>query len=280
MIPYITIPPLVLWKLEFHAFGVLVGIAILVGAWLAAARAEELKLSRAKMNDMVLWLLAVGFILAHLVAVFFYHPHRLREDPWVLLQFWNGISSIGGFFGGILGFWIYTQRQRLPRMAYADATAYALSFAWIFGRAGCSVAHDHPGMRSDSFFAVAYPEGPRFDLGLYEFVWAIVVSAILFALRKKAAREAPGLITATLALLYAPVRFLLDFLRATDLGQRSDPRLLGLTAAQYGCIVIFALGVAILAWRKRQPPWDEYLRRAGVLGPASPEATDVAPDAR
>ena len=35
----------------------------------------------------------------------------------------------------------------------------------MFGRMGCSIAHDHPGLESDLWFAVQYPHGGRFDLG-------------------------------------------------------------------------------------------------------------------
>jgi len=264
MIPYIKIPPLVLWKLEFHAFGVLVGIAILAGAWVAAERGVKLGLSRRRMNDLVLWMLGVGFVLAHLVAVAFYHPERVREDPWVLLQVWNGISSVGGFFGGVIGFLIYTHAKKLPKMPYADASAYALSVGWIFGRMGCATAHDHPGLLTDFPLAVAFPEGARHDLGLYEFVFALAFTAILFATRKYQQRSAPGLHTGLLALVYGPIRFGLDFLRATDIGKRADPRYAGLTFAQWGCIAIFLMGAAILIWRRSQPPMAEYLAAAGV----------------
>ena len=265
MIPYFKIPPLVIWELEFHAFGILVGIAILVGTYLATERAVRLGLSRRRTNDLVLWMLAGGFVLAHLVAVIFYHPHRIKEDPWVLLEIWNGISSVGGFFGGLLGFLLFMHYYRLPRMLYADAMAYGLSFGWVFGRLGCTTAHDHPGCFTDFPLAVVFPDGVRHDLGFYEFLLALVITAIIFATRRHQERSAPGLHTGLLAVLYGPVRFFLDFLRATDIGKRSDPRYLGLTAAQYGCVLIFAAGVAVLLWRRGKPPWRECLARAGIL---------------
>jgi phosphatidylglycerol:prolipoprotein diacylglycerol transferase len=47
-----------------------------------------------------------------------------------------------------------------------------------------------------------------------------------------------------IALLYAPARFLGDFLRHTDLPE-PDVRYLGLTPAQYACIVLMGIGLAL-----------------------------------
>ena len=57
-------------------------------------------------------------------------------------------------------------------------------------------------------------------------------------------RAVPGVITAVLCVVYGTVRFGLDFLRATDL-LRSDPRYRGLTAAQWGCLAMVLVGLAL-----------------------------------
>lgn len=64
----------------------------------------------------------------------------------------------------------------------------------------------------------------------------------------------PGTSVAVLALLYAPVRFLLDFLRQTDLSG-ADVRYHGLTVAQYGSIVLGGIGISlIIRIRRRGSP--------------------------
>jgi phosphatidylglycerol:prolipoprotein diacylglycerol transferase len=60
----------------------------------------------------------------------------------------------------------------------------------------------------------------------------------------------PGTIIAWLALLYAPARFLGDFLRNTDL-PGADPRLYGLTLAQYCCIALAGIGIFFAARLRR-----------------------------
>jgi len=54
------------------------------------------------------------------------------------------------------------------------------------------------------------------------------------------------------ASLYAPARFLGDFLRNVDL-PGADVRYLGLTIGQWGCIVLAAVGVTAAMRLRRHP---------------------------
>ena len=75
------------------------------------------------------------------------------------------------------------------------------------------------------------PRRPAHDLGLYELLFTIVMTVILFAYNRKP--RPPGRIIALAALMYAPARFVLDFLRATDVA-RPDERYLGADAGAVG----------------------------------------------
>jgi len=94
-------------------------------------------------------------------------------DPLSLFRIWEGLSSFGGFTGAIIGGFLWKLRYRADILPYADVVASSFPTAWIFGRTGCSIAHDHPGLPSDAWFAVQYPDGGRFDLGLYEMLLTI-----------------------------------------------------------------------------------------------------------
>ena len=53
-----------------------------------------------------------------------------------------------------------------------------------------------------------------------------------------------------LTLAYAPVRFGLDFLRATDVPE-PDARYFGLTPAQWGCVLVLFAGIGLAVWTRR-----------------------------
>jgi phosphatidylglycerol:prolipoprotein diacylglycerol transferase len=192
----------------------------------------------------------LGFLVAHWVSVIFYFPERIKENPGILLNFWAGLSSFGGFLGAFIAFLYFTKRASINRLVYADAVALGLSVGWIFGRTGCFTAHDHPGRHTSFFLAVKYPDGPRHDLGFYELLFTIALTAALFAFARKPRR--PGQIIGLAALAYAPARFLLDFLRAVDVA-RPDERYAGLTPAQWACLATAALGAKLLFGAKGEP---------------------------
>jgi phosphatidylglycerol:prolipoprotein diacylglycerol transferase len=255
MIPWFNIhfPSIPDWvpiigKLTIHAFGILVAIGILVGLKLTKKRGRELGLVDENVDSMVTWSLVFGFIIAHLFDVFAYQTFGAHPSLRDILNPLSGFSSFGGFAGALIGLFIWCRRHRQPIMPYADSLAFGLATGWMFGRLGCFTAHDHPGRHTTFFLAVHYPDGPRHDLGLDEALWAAGIALAFAILRRK--KRPLGTYVTLLTLAYAPVRFALDFLRATDVPE-PDPRYYGLTPAQWGCVGVLCAGAALAAWTLR-----------------------------
>jgi phosphatidylglycerol:prolipoprotein diacylglycerol transferase len=185
-----------------------------------------------------------GFVGGHVLDSIFYHPETVVKEPLSLVKIWAGQSSFGGFTGAFLGLIYWKYKFKASTLVYADLVASAFPLSWVFGRTGCSLAHDHPGMLSDAWFAVRYPEGARFDLGLYEMVMTIPLAVTFLFLMKKP--RPPGFFLGIMCIAYAPSRFALDFLRVHEndwQGHEADPRYWGLTPAQWGCLLLLAAGV-------------------------------------
>jgi phosphatidylglycerol:prolipoprotein diacylglycerol transferase len=241
MLPYFPQPTLHLGPLTIHAFGVLVAIAVLFGAWIARHRALRAGLDPARLESLLSWVLAFGFIGGHVLDELFYEPAHVLADPLSLLRIWEGLGSFGGFAGAVLGALLFAWRRGFEgrAWAYLDAVAYAFPFGWIFGRLGCTVAYDHPGIPTKLFFGQEYSDHVvRHNLGLEEAVLTLVLALVFFRLGRKPRPD--GYFVGMLALLYAPVRFLLDTLRI------ADARYFGATPAQYGAVLLGLVGVALL----------------------------------
>jgi phosphatidylglycerol:prolipoprotein diacylglycerol transferase len=249
MIPYFNGHLFDIGSIPVHMFGVLVAIGVIVGDRVVVREGIKRGLEERDVKFMNARIVIGGFIMAHLVSVIFYFPERIPENPWILLNVWAGLSSFGGFLGALLAFLYYTRKERISPLPYADSVALGLAVGWIFGRTGCFTAHDHPGLRTTFFLSVRYPEGTRHDLGLDELLFTIVITAILFAYARKP--RVPGRIIGLFAVLYAPVRFGLDFLRATDV-PRPDERYATLTPAQWACLATLVLGIWLMR-RKGEP---------------------------
>jgi phosphatidylglycerol---prolipoprotein diacylglyceryl transferase len=262
-IPYLYIPELTIIPkgifrgfppvpFSIKPFGALVATGVYIGAVLATRQGRRLGLNDRVMASFMVWVLVVGFLGGHMLDVIFYYPGQVLTDPLSLLRLWEGLSSFGGFTGAIIGGFLWKLRYRADILPYSDVVASSFPTGWILGRTGCSIAHDHPGLPSDAWFAVQYPDGGRFDLGLYEMLLTIPLALAFLWLRKKP--RPWGFYLGAMTIAYAPVRFALDFLRvAGPVAERGgyvagvDPRYAGLTPAQWACFGMLSLGVYFFA---------------------------------
>jgi phosphatidylglycerol:prolipoprotein diacylglycerol transferase len=273
MVPYFSPPRFHLFGPVFvHAFGALVAAAVITGWRMTLARCRRKGLDPGICQDLMIYVICTGFLIAHLYSVVAYFPREAMQHPILLLKMWENISSFGGIAGGVLGFWLYFRFKgrdagSAERLGYLDAIAFAFPFAWTVGRLGCTVAHDHPGTvtsfplavslksaEAQAYILSSYRAAGRLaelpgsaelgklgfhDLGWYEFLFMLLVVVPAFLLLDRKDRR-PGFYVAAFPLLYVPARFLLDFLRL------SDARYYGLTPGQYACVAAF-LGAAVLA---------------------------------
>ena len=248
-IPYLQLPTLQLGPLTLSIFGALVATGILVGSRLASRFGRARGVPQRSLERLVTWAVVVGLAFAHWVSVLGYYPDRVAADPWLLLRFHDGLSSVGGFLGGVLAFAWLTRRDS-QRWLIADTLMYGLVAGFTFGRLGCALVHDHPGMLVDPWHPLAvgpWPDGrARIDLGLVEFVGMCGLCVFVYTRRW----ETPGRLTLIVASIYGVVRFAVDFQRADDL------RHFGLTPAQWATLtlVLVCLGAYRAKSRREKIP--------------------------
>ncbi len=291
LIPYIKLPEIPLGlPTPFNSikpFGLLVAAAVYIGSLIAVRRATQRGLSPDKMNSFILYVVGIGFIGAHVIDAIFYTPEKVLADPTYLIRFWEGLSSFGGFVGAITGVFVFKWRKDEPDvMPYMDTVCSAFPLAWVIGRAGCAVVHDHPGRETTSWMGVQFPEfhtdvmikskelgllyDPtltmgRFDLGLTEMVLAIPL-AVTFMILWQIKPRPFGFWAGWQCIAYAPVRFGLDFLRVESIGNHEgDARYLGLTPAQYACFGFIAIGIIVLRMSKRYPAPASWAEQRALI---------------
>lgn len=293
MIPFIHVPDLKIGPLTLHPFGLLVATGVIFGTYLATRRARMRGLDVDKLNSFITWMLVCGFLGGHMLDQIFYHWPEFVKRPWSIFLLYEGLSSFGGFIGAFIGIvlWKYYEavpgfripgleltlpkyRKReivMPILPFADVILSVFPVAWVFGRSGCSVVHDHPGMKAEpgTLLAVAfgrpdhvtklvsigndalelrYGNAPQFDLGLLEMMFTVVLATLLALTWKK--KLATGSYVVATSLCYAPVRFAMDFIRVRDVDQ-ADPRFGSLTPAQWMCVALFLFGL-FMAYRVQQ----------------------------
>jgi phosphatidylglycerol:prolipoprotein diacylglycerol transferase len=272
LIPYFELPELPVISEKFFGsfpetaitlkpFGMLVALGAYSGTVAALRQARRLGASERAILSFTGWVAVSALVFAHWLDALFYYPRDVLEDPLLLLRLWEGLSSFGGFAGAFVGAFAWRFHYKATLLPYADIVASSFPVSMALGRLGCAVAHDHPGLRSDFVLAVRFPDGGRHDLGFYEFLLMTPLALTFLILRQKP--RPWGFYGGILCAFYAPLRFLLDFLRERSevlvpgVVATADARYLGLTPAQWACLPLFALGVTLLArlpTQGREPP--------------------------
>lgn len=240
--------------LSIKPFGALVALGVYVGAVVGLRHGRERKLDEKMLSEFIFWVVVVGFVGGHVLDAVFYHPEHVMRNPAYLLMLWEGLSSYGGFIGGTLGVFLWRWRRKLPVLPMVEVYASVMPLAWVFGRTGCATVHDHPGILSDAWYAVRWPVSGggvvgRLDLGLMEMVLTIPIAVTFLVLWRRKPVRPVGFYTGWMLVSYAPMRFLLDFLRV-DQAQAGklevDPRYGGLTPAQWACFGALVAGFYFL----------------------------------
>ncbi|HEX6767196.1 MAG TPA: prolipoprotein diacylglyceryl transferase family protein [Polyangiaceae bacterium] len=281
LVPYLELPELPIVSARFFGrfpeqaitlkpFGMLVALGAYTGTVAALRQARRLGMSDRAVLSFTGWVAVSSFFFAHFLDALFYYPRDVLADPLFLFRLWEGLSSFGGFTGALIGAIAWRIHHKAAFLPHADVVASAFPLSWSFGRLGCTVAHDHPGLRSDFLLAVRYPDGGRHDLGFYELLVTVPLALAFLLLRRKP--RPWGFYGGVMCTYYAPIRFLFDFLRegpdTTGTGiVPGDARYFGLTPAQWACFPLLVLGITLLLRMKGE----------GQALPAVPAAFRTAP---
>lgn len=254
LLPYIDVPNIhIAGPVQITSFGLLVAAGVLFGTWMGRKYAERNGLDEDVMRYLSIRLLVWGFIACHVFNTLFYEWDRFQEEPLLILKVWDGISSWGGVIGGGLALYIYSGIRKLDRLRWGDWAGYGAMAAWVPGRVACAVTHDHLGYPTTFGLGVDFPPHKypfdkmsaevvrAHDLGLYELMYLVPLLLVVLILARWRGRK-PGFLLGFVAVAYSVPRFFLDFLRRTE----SDPRYIGLTFAQYACILGVLLGIHLL----------------------------------
>jgi len=139
-----------------------------------------------------------------------------------------------------LAIYFYARVKKINLYALFQKIAFVLPLGLAIARIGCYLINDHPGIKTiASLLSVAYPDGPRYDLGLLLFIF----DAMLFAYLALKPRKT--LYLESFLIIFGIGRFLLDFLRV------GEPRFAGLLPSQYGSIIMIGIGLYLITNYKK-----------------------------
>jgi len=246
-----------------NTYGVFLALAFLCAIFVTVRLAARDGLPKEKIYDLCLWLLLSSLVGSKLLMLFTEPEYRANPKLLFSLDF---LRSGGVFYGGLIGAlltgFFLMRRWKLPWWKTADACAPGIALGNFFGRQGCFSAGCCWGKPTTLPWGVQFTEAGHEITGvptgvhlhptqLYESFTMLIVFFFLLWLHKK--KKFSGQVILAYAVIYATVRFLIEFVR-------DDPRgdilglttLTGLSTSQLiGLVVgVGALILLIVRWRR------------------------------
>lgn len=232
MHPYFT-----LFGKSFPAYGVLCAIGVVFALVFGIIRARRAGLCPYRTIILFTFSLALGLsgaVFTHLIVT--YSPAEifsmLKSGEFFSL-YQPGFVFYGGFIFGLIGAYASSRLFGFTLSRYAPALLPALPFAHAFGRVGCFLAGCCYGIHCTWGFV--HPDGvSRFPVQLSE---AFLLAFIMLALLKNEKNRRMSTLR-LYVLLYAPVRFFLEFLRGDEIRG-----IFLLSTSQWISLILFALAL-------------------------------------
>ena len=202
--------------------------------------------------DFMTWA-TVGVILGGRIGyIIFYKLSFYLENQIQIFYIWQGgMSFHGGFLGVVMAGLLYTRRQNISVLVFADIVACAAPIGLFFGRLANFINSELYGRVTDVVWAVVFPTGglkPRHPSQLYE---AALEGLVLFVLvnilwRTEFVRNRPGFATGVFILGYAMARSTVELFRQPDV--HIGFLFLGGTMGQWLSLPMILVGIFFILW--------------------------------
>jgi phosphatidylglycerol---prolipoprotein diacylglyceryl transferase len=290
-VSYPPIPIFELGPLRLSLHGLMAGVGFVVGAMLMVREARRRGFDEEKIMSVLTWALVGSLLGARLFTI----PAHLDEGLANALTPFGSFSIMGGFAGGILAGGWQMRRLGVDVAAHMDMAAFGMAMGTVIGRIGDLFIVEHLGARTDFF--LGYLVKPGYDLApqhnglellceqaeqcgpyhhaaLYDLLGAAVLLGLLYLVARRWRGIRYGVLMLIWGAWYGMQRFLIDFVRNTDLpgadstaGPFTWNQWTGLTAG-----VLAALTVVWFVAAKRTPVVSAEGDVARGAVPASSEA--------
>lgn len=240
------------WPVRWY--GIIIGLAILVGYILFTREASRKGIDSDTSFDLLFWTVIFGLVGARIYYVLF-SSNSYLSDPLSIFRVWEGGMAIyGGVIGGAITIYVLCQRYKLSVINVFDIAIPALFAGQLIGRWGNFMNQEaHGGQISKAFLEnLALPNfiieqmningtyyHPTF---LYESLWNLVGLIALLLLRPRKDFFKRGELVAFYMIWYGIGRFWIE-------GLRTDSLYIGpLRVSQILSLILVVIGISLVLW--------------------------------
>lgn len=227
MVPFPNIDPVAIhignFGVRWYSLAYMAGI--LLGWWVIArenSRRPLENLTKAALDDMVVWAV-LGIVLGgRLGYVFFYKPDYYMQHLSEILHVWEGgMSFHGGLIGTITAFYLFCRKYKIRFLALTDLLSCAAPIGLFFGRVANFINGELFGRVTDANLGMIFPAGgdlPRHPSQLYEATLEgmVLFCIMIFLLKKTDSRSKSGFLSGMFLILYGMARIICEHFREPD----------------------------------------------------------------
>ncbi|MFE7061624.1 prolipoprotein diacylglyceryl transferase [Sutcliffiella sp. NPDC057660] len=237
-------------------YGIIIGIGVFLGWYLATQEAKNLGLSKDIFSDLLIWAIPIAIASARLYYVAF-NLNYYFDNPGDIFAIWEGgIAIHGALLGGVIVAFLYTRKKRVSFWQLADIAAPSIILGQAIGRWGNFINKEAHGTEvSRSFLEGLYlPDfitNQMFIAGsyyhptfLYESLWNLAGFGVLLFLRRLPIKR--GEIFLSYLIWYSFGRFFVE-------GLRTDSLMIGevIRTAQIFSLFIILLAIFLIWFRRK-----------------------------
>ncbi|MFN0059213.1 MAG: prolipoprotein diacylglyceryl transferase [Planctomycetota bacterium] len=217
------------WPLP--AFGLMVALGTLLGAFFLGREARRRGWDSARAIDIAIWSVMIGLAGARIFYYVQFYDRDFKDESFLaVFAVWNGgLVLYGGVIAGVLSLFLLLRRSTFSITDYLDALAPSLAVGISLGRIGCFLNGCCWGKECapNAWFAVRFPETsaagadmahhlqridvPVHPTQIYESVACLVLAVVLMLVQRKT--SIPGLVASGFFILYGGLRYWIETLR-------------------------------------------------------------------
>jgi phosphatidylglycerol:prolipoprotein diacylglycerol transferase len=230
-------------------YGILLATGFMVGMWTAGRRGMKIGLNAEDISNLMMCLFVGGIAGAKLLFVINHFGQEPLKD---LVLSRSGMVFHGAFFGACAAVWLFTRKVKMPLWATFDTLAPSFALGHAFGRIGCFMTGCCYGNTCSLPWAVQFPEGHTthpnhiHPTQIYESLLNFSTYIVLAWLFRR--RKFDGQVIAAYMLIYAIVRFGLEFFRADGRGKSW----FGALSSGQDISILLLIGGGALWWLLRE----------------------------
>jgi len=242
------------WSVHWYGLLYMAGFLVALLILPRLQRWRGLHLTFDAWSSVLAWGVVGVIVGGRLGFVLFYEPLYYLGDPLEIVRVWHGgMSFHGGLLGVMLGIWIAARRRGIPLLALADCLVVPTAIGLALGRIGNFINQELYGVMTTVPWAITIPgvEGLRHPLQWYAVGKDFLIAFLCFWHLRLVRPVVAGRTTALFLILYAVLRYLLEYLRAqayplTDLG------FMMMSRGQILTLPVLVFGIVLWVWVGRR----------------------------